>query len=90
MSWTDTALEVFNSPLTQQGLSVALSFVPPPFNVLVNAALRGAPTAIQVVKQIAAGKEMTHDELAALWPAIQAEAKRVGADWDDSEAAKSQ
>ena len=90
MSWIDTALDVFDSPLTQQGLAIALGFVPPPFNLLVNAAVRGAPTAIRVIGQIQAGKDVTHEELAALWPAIQAEAKRVGAEWDASEAAKTE
>lgn len=88
MSWIDTALDVFGSPLTQQGLAIALGFVPPPFNLLINAAVRGAPTAIKVISQIESGKEVTHEELLALWPAIQAEAKRVGADWDASEAEK--
>lgn len=84
----NTALEVFEAPLTQQGLSAALTALAGPYAPIVMAAAHGVPAAVALVKRLSAGETISPEEAKAAWPAIQAEAKQVGLDWDASERAK--
>lgn len=83
-----SVLDFFDSPLTRQGLDLALGMIPPPWGILVAGAVKGGPVAAKYIAKLVGGETVTQADLLADWPAIQAEAKRVGADWDASEAEK--